>query len=118
MRWLTAALLGAGLVLAACGSSGPAAQRVVDQFVRDGLELPNPRDNTARNCPQLGCEQLITTDVVSVLSFADESAAARFAERFGPDAFHRGPVVLQYAAARTPQEQRARFEASLAVLVE
>ncbi|MDA3643205.1 hypothetical protein LZ318_20640 [Saccharopolyspora indica] len=110
MRWWTAVLLGA--CLAGCGSAS-AAQQVVDQFVRDGLPVPNPRDNTEKSCPQLGCEQLITTDVVSVLSFVDESAATRFAGRFGPDAFSRGVIVLQYAAARTPEELRVQFESSL-----
>ncbi|WP_170210274.1 hypothetical protein [Saccharopolyspora antimicrobica] len=53
-----------------------------------------------------------------MLSFADESAATRFAARFGTDAFSRGAIVLQYAAARTPEDQRAQFESSLATLVE
>ncbi|MER7077154.1 hypothetical protein SAMN02982929_06628 [Saccharopolyspora kobensis] len=119
MRGFTAVLLGACLVTAACGGgSESAAQQVVDQFVRDGLPVPHPRDNSERSCPQLGCAQLITTDVVSVLSFADESAATRFAARFGPDAFSRGPIVLQYAAARTPEDRRAQFESSLEALLE
>ncbi|MEV5543100.1 hypothetical protein AB0L13_40395 [Saccharopolyspora shandongensis] len=116
---MTAALVGACLVsLSACGSDSaseaPTAQQVVEAFQRDGLAVPNLRDNTAQNCVQLGCVQLVTTDAVSVLSFADESAASTFAGKLGEGAHQSGTIVLRYDAARTPKDQRAKFESSLA----
>ncbi|WP_397545617.1 hypothetical protein [Saccharopolyspora rosea] len=115
---MTASLLGACLVLAACGSgsASPTAQQVVEQFERDGLPVPNPRDNTEQNCPQLGCAQLMTTDAVSVLSFADEAAAGGFAGKLGESAHQEGTIVLRYDAARTPEDQRVKFERSLAAM--
>ncbi|WP_190815010.1 hypothetical protein [Saccharopolyspora pogona] len=115
---MTAALVGEPLaVLPACGSDSASenrtAQQVVEQFERDALAVPNPRDNTAQNCAQLGCVQLVTTDAVSVLSSADESAASTFASKLGGSAHQAGTIVLRYDAAKTPADQRAAFEASL-----
>ncbi|MGW1678516.1 hypothetical protein [Saccharopolyspora sp. NPDC002376] len=121
MRWWSAALVGACLAgVSACGggsaSEAPTAQQVVEAFQRDGLAVPNPRDNTSGNCERLGCAQMVTTDAVTVMSFPDEAAATKIADQFGEDAFRRGAVVLQYAAARTPEDQRAKLEEALTAL--
>ncbi|MER7014545.1 hypothetical protein ABT324_24235 [Saccharopolyspora sp. NPDC000359] len=121
MRWWSAALVGACLAgVSACGSGSaseaPTAQQVVEQFQRDGLMVPNPRDNTSGNCERFGCTQMITTDAVTIMVFPDEAAATKIADRFGENAFRHGAVVLQYAAARTPEDQQAKFEGSLAAM--
>jgi hypothetical protein len=57
--------------------------------------------------------QLVTTDAVSVLRFDDSAAQQRFVASFGDDAHAEGPIVLQYAAARTAAGKRAAYEARL-----
>lgn len=101
------------LTLASCGgTSGSTAQAVVDDFAAAGLPVPNARDNS-HNCADLGCEQLITTEAVSVYSFDDLDAAQHMAEVYGEGAHREQGIVLQYAGARTPQELQAAYEARL-----
>ena len=89
-------------VLGACGgSSRPDAQAVVDDFSSAGLPVPHARDNS-KNCAELGCEQLITTDAVSVYSFTDMDAAAHMAQVAGDGAHHQDGIVLMYVDARKP----------------
>lgn len=101
------------LVVTACGSSSPTAQAVVDDFAAAGLAVPDTRDNSAQNCGSLGCTQLITTAALSVVQFDDPTAAQRYADAFGENAHLAGPIVLQYLAARTPEDSRAAYEARL-----
>lgn len=102
------------LALTACGGpSGPTAQDVVDDFAAAGLPVPEFRDNSPQNCGSLGCTQLITTEALSVVQFDDPAAAQRYVDAFGEDAHLNGPIVLQYAAARTPADQRPAYEARL-----
>ncbi len=42
------------------------------------------------------------------------AAAQRYVDAFTGNAHLNGPIVLQYAAARTPAEQRPGYEARLA----
>lgn len=101
------------LVLGACGGpSGPDAQAVVDDFSAAGLPVPNARDNS-ENCARLGCEQLITTDTVSVYSFTDMDAAAHMAQVASDGAHRQDGIVLMYVGARTPEDQQAAYEAEL-----
>jgi len=102
------------LALTGCGgSSGPTAQAVVDDFAAAGLAVPDVRDNTPQNCGSLGCTQLITTEALTVVQFDDSAAAQRYADAFADNAHLDGPIVLQYAAARTPEDQRPGYEARL-----
>jgi predicted small lipoprotein YifL len=94
-------------------SEGPTAQQVVDDFAAVGLAVPKPRDNTAGNCPSLGCAQLITTDALSVVQFDDPTAQRRYAASFGDNAHTEGVIVLQYAAAHTPTGKRTAYEKRL-----
>lgn len=91
------------------------ADDVVDAFKAAGLPVPNPRDNS-HNCDTLGCRQLITTDAITVVSFDDEEAAARYADAASEDKYRRGLVVLSYAAARTARAIRPRYEQLLDTL--
>jgi hypothetical protein len=139
-RWgIAAVVLGAGVLLAGCGggvpaghpatatvvttgasitqapSAGPTAQRVVDAFKAAGLRVPNPRDNSG-HCESLGCTQMITTDAVTVLSYADPAKAKDYAVKAGTEAHQAGSVVLSYLAARTPAADRPKYEAELSKL--
>jgi len=98
---------------APASGDGPTAQQVVDDFAAAGLAVPKARDNTARNCGSLGCTQLVTTDALSVVQFSDSAAQQRYAASFGDEAHAEGPIVLSYAAARTPAGKRAAYEKRL-----
>lgn len=96
--------------------SAVTAQQVVDEFAAKGLPVPNPRDNS-KNCSTQGCSQLITTDAISVVTFADDAAATKYVETAARDAFRHKLVVLSYTAARTPAADRPKYEAVLTSLV-
>lgn len=98
---------------APAAGDGPTAQDVVDDFAAAGLAVPKARDNTATNCGSLGCTQLITTDALSVVRFDNPAVQQRYVAGFGDDAYAEGPIVLQYAAARTPAGKRAAYEKRL-----
>lgn len=94
------------------------AQQVVDAFAAKGLAVPSPRDNS-KNCSTQGCSQLVTTDAITVASFADEAAATKYAAAMtgAGGAFQRKLIVLSYAAANTPAADRPKYEAELTALV-
>jgi hypothetical protein len=110
-----AAVTSAPPVVSSQAAVGPTAQQVVDAFDRAGLPVPNPRDNSG-NCKTSGCVQLVTTDAVSVYTWPTEAAAQHQVDVAAGEAHRRGLVVLSYAAARTPAEDRPRYEAELAKL--
>jgi hypothetical protein len=106
-------------LLAGCGSTGPTAQNVVDAL---GPLFPvgNQRDNTG-TCEPTGCEQLITTDAVSVYQWPDEAAAVSFATGLGDVVQQVGPFVLSYAGTEqqlTPRGARAAFAARVRTLLD
>lgn len=99
---------------APAAAAAVSAQQVVDAFAAAGLPAPSPRDNS-KNCPTLGCREMVTTDAVTVLTFDDTAAAAKYTAN--GETHQRGMVVLSYTAARTPAEDRPRYEQELAKLV-
>ncbi|WP_147265172.1 hypothetical protein [Micromonospora sp. LHW51205] len=116
------ALVGA---LAGCGGTdepaapAPAksgAQQAVDAIAAK-WPAPNPRD-TSDGCrakegdTAKGCESRVTTDAVTVLEFADEATAARWAKELGKagDTRQAGRYVLSWTAREqdlTSDEARA-----------
>lgn len=89
---------------------------VLEGFAKAKLPARNQRDNS-KNCESgLGCIQMVTTDDVTIYTFADPSAQQAIAAAFGEDAFSSGNVVLQYAAAHTPVTMRPKYERVLAGL--
>jgi len=89
--------------LAACGGfSPPSAQSVVDDFAAAGLAVPKARDNS-RNCDDLGCEQLVTTDAMRIYTFSD-AAAQKMATNLGDGGHLEQGVLPSYLAARTPED--------------
>ncbi|MFD7429040.1 hypothetical protein ACFV6Z_18635 [Streptomyces sp. NPDC059818] len=125
MRTRTATIVTAGLLLTtltACGNSsddkpaGLTAQGMVDQL-GDLYPLPNPRDNTSgcdtgKNHPN-DCEQLITTDPVSVYELKTPEAAANWAKQMDGKAKNKavqaGRFMLLWKAAY-PSDQDAVAE--------
>lgn len=91
------------------------AQEVVDAFVAAGLPARNPRDNTPQNCGTLSCAALVTTDDITVVVFTDRQAQQKYVDAF--KAFAAGTIVLQYTAARTPEELRPKYQAVLQEVV-
>jgi hypothetical protein len=85
------------------------AAMVLKAFQAAKLPVRKPRDNS-RNCEALQCEELTTTDDISIYTWTDEVAQQQFAEVGGDNVYSSGNVVLQYAAARTPEAMRPKYE--------
>ncbi|MCZ7376539.1 hypothetical protein [Micromonospora sp. WMMC250] len=119
------ALVGAavGVMAAGGGDQEPAskpraagAQQVVDA-IGAKWPLPNPRDTTSgckakEGDSAKGCESRVTTDAVTVVAFADEGTAARWATELGKagDTRQAGRYVLSWTAREqdmTSDEARA-----------
>lgn len=81
------------------------------------MKLHDVRDNTAKNCPSLGCLSQATTDDVTVYTYTDMGQAQKMADTLAEDGFRKGYVVLSYAAQRTPDSKRKNFEKQLTGLV-
>ncbi|MFD6568537.1 hypothetical protein [Micromonospora profundi] len=97
-------------------SEGPTAEQVVAAFDKAGLPVLNARDNSG-NCAALGCTHLLTTDAISVYVFPDAASAQKYAETAAIGVHQAGTVVLNYAAARTPDKDQPRYEKVLAGLL-
>jgi len=91
------------------------ADEVLAAFQAAWLPVRNPRDNS-KNCEELGCLQLMTTDDVSIYTWGDSVPMELFAHELGKDAFVLGNVLLQYAGARTPEKMRPKYEAALTAM--
>lgn len=97
------------------------ADEILAALKAQGLEVPNPRDNTAQNCIDgLRCTRLLTTDVLSIHEWADVEAADEWmAVDVGPSTYVRvGPTTtVRFASGgSTPAYGRAAYEAVLATL--
>ena len=102
--------------LAAPAPAGPSIESLLDRFQDSGLSAGNPRDNSA-GCAQLGCERMVTTDAITVLTFETRAKAVGYAAQ-APDTYQWGRFVLSYAAARTPADVRPQYETQLRVEVD
>jgi hypothetical protein len=134
VRWLVTVGLSALLALAGCssgsdnGSAGKprptpiklfenvTAEQVVDAFVKAGFPMAKRKDETAHDCPKLGCEELVSTAVLTVMRFGNEDAAKGYAAKAGEDAYRRGTIVLWYAPRHTSHETREEYENVLATM--
>jgi hypothetical protein len=67
------------------GSSKTEATAVVNAVVKAGLPAPNPRDTTAQDCGEIGCDQSVVTDTVTVRSFGTTGRAEIYAKPLGLD---------------------------------
>jgi hypothetical protein len=67
------------------GTSRTEATDVVNAIVKAGFSAPNPRDTTAEDCSQIGCDQSVVTDTVTVRSFGTTGRAETYAKPLGLD---------------------------------
>jgi hypothetical protein len=87
------------------------AVNVLQGFKAAKLPVRNDRYNDAYcESMKVGCIELLTTDDISIFTFADPTAQEVFAAAYGEEAFSSGNVVLSYAAARTPAALRPKYE--------
>lgn len=87
---------------------------VVDGITKAGFPAPDPRDATPRDCPDIGCEQSIVTDTVSVMSFATTGKAELYAVPLG--LYQVATVVVSFAPA-VPESEQSRYVAQIQKLV-
>lgn len=95
MRALCVAVL-ATVALAACGGSEMTAREAVDTFTTAGLRAPNPRDVTDTACGEIGCEEAVATDVVTVFRWEDSLQAAAHSEGLKQPAYSLNEFVIAF----------------------
>lgn len=95
MRRLAAAVV-AALALAGCGGAGLTADEAVEEFTAAGLRAPNPRDVTDTVCAELGCEEAVETDVVTVFRWADSTQAAAHSANLKQPAYSLNTFVIAF----------------------
>ncbi|MEV4619633.1 hypothetical protein AB0J74_13095 [Asanoa sp. NPDC049573] len=94
----------------------PSAREVVDTFAAAGLPVPNPQDNSGYCATGVThCSEIMTTKAVTVYVFPDEATAQEYAT--APDTHRIGAVVLDYAPANTPADDRPKYENALTSLL-
>lgn len=94
------------VALAGCGGGGLTAEQVADEL-NGVFPVPNPRDNTDF-CEASGCEQLVTTDPVSIYQWPDEAGAQRQAQTasdMAQQVHQAGPFVLRFADDRATSDE-------------
>jgi hypothetical protein len=126
---MVVALLGL-LVVAACGghtvahqtesshSGSTISNRLNPLTIKDilvaigkaGLAVPNPRDVTQRDCPEIGCENKVETDTVSIIKFPTPGKAQLYAGST-EHAFQIEDVVMTFTSLVPTNEQLAYEEA-------
>ena len=113
--------LAAAAMVACCGACAPShhggqaegrstprlnsvsAADVVSAIAGAGLAVPNARDVTQRDCPQIDCASKVETDTVTITKFPTPGKAAIYAAL--KRLFQIEDVVLTFSAAVTPGQQ-------------
>ena len=75
-----------------------------------GLAVPNPRDVTQRDCPEIGCANKVETDTVSIIKFPTPGKAQLYAGST-EHAFQIEDVVMTFTSLVPTNEQLAYEEA-------
>jgi hypothetical protein len=75
-----------------------------------GLAVPNPRDVTQRDCPEIGCTNKLETDTVSIIKFPSPGSAQSYAASTR-SRFQIADVVVTFSSAVPTSEQSAYEEA-------
>jgi hypothetical protein len=70
-----------------------------------GLPVPNPRDVTPQECPEIGCTDKVDTDTVSIMKFASPGGAQLYAGST-PGVVQIVDVVLTFSATVPPGQRR------------
>jgi hypothetical protein len=87
------------------GASKSEATDVVNKIVKAGYSAPHPRDTTAQDCPDIGCDQSVVTDTVTVRSFGTTGRAEIYAKPLGLDQVLN--LVVSFAP-NVPAAEQAR----------
>lgn len=99
------------------GTVALSTESIINKFQEAGLPVKNPRDTT-RNCKyEIKCSSRITTDDISVIKFDDTKSAEAYSSVYKDDAYRLDEYVLSYAASRTPDDNRTRYESALQQLI-
>jgi hypothetical protein len=69
-----------------------------------GLAVPNPRDVTARDCPDIGCTTKVETDTVSIIRFPSPGQAQVYAGS-RHQVFQIADVVMIFSPSVPPSRQ-------------
>jgi len=116
------ACLAAAVVSAACsaprsaqtpdgvGASKTEATEVVNAIVKAGFSAPNSRDTTAQDCGEIGCDQSVVTDTVTVRSFGTTGRAEIYAKPLGLDQVLN--LVVSFAPD-VPAGEQSRYWAEI-----
>jgi hypothetical protein len=74
-----------------------------------GLGVPNPRDVTQRDCPEIGCANKVETDTVSIIKFPTPGKAQLYAGST-EHAFQIEDVVMTFTSLVPTNEELAYEE--------
>lgn len=96
------------------GASKTEAMAVVKAVTKAGLSAPNPRDTTEQDCVEIGCDQSVVTDTVTVRSFGTTGRAEIYAKPLGLQQVLN--LVVSYAAGVSSAEQ-SRYWAEIQKLI-
>jgi len=69
-----------------------------------GWAVPNPRDVTARDCPEIGCTAKVDTDAVSIIRFPSPGKAQLYAGS-RHQVFQSADVVMTFSPSVPPSLQ-------------
>jgi hypothetical protein len=95
MTRTTAALL-AAVLLMGCDAPDMTARDAVDEFTAASLPAPNPQDVTDTACADIGCEEAVATDVVTVFRWKDSPQARAHSADLRQPAYSLGVFVIAF----------------------
>ncbi|CAA0096605.1 Uncharacterised protein [Mycolicibacterium vanbaalenii] len=76
---------------------------MVNALADSGLAVPNPLDDTATECPAVGCAQSVVTDTLRIKTFPTAEDAAGYAAPRG--LYRADTVVVAFAPPLTGAER-------------
>jgi hypothetical protein len=90
------------------------AMGVVDGIIKAGLSAPDPRDATALDCVDAGCDQSVVTDTVSVKSFATTGQAELYAM---PRGLRQAATIVVAFRPGIPDAEQLKYWTQIQILV-
>lgn len=90
------------------------ASGLVAALRTEGVEVLNPSDVTAQECPAIGCDQAVVTDRFRIMSFDNSREAQLYA---GNQGLHQVATVVVAFAPAVPQPERDEYWAAIVRLV-
>jgi hypothetical protein len=81
---------------------------ILTSIGKAGLAVPNPRDVTQRDCPEIGCANKVETDTVSIIKFPTPGKAQLYAGST-QHVFQIEDVVMTFSSL-VPTSAQPRYE--------